>query len=535
MVENQIFTIPSKQSIQQVKTILKDSLPLHESEIKTTKRLYYDTFDWKLLESNGVLEAEKLEEGVRLRWFQKDNGQLLRSLQLSQTPRFIWEFPEGSFKTQLHPILDVRALLSQVTIESQVHCLKLWNKDEKTVAHVYLEANTLQESKSGPSHFLGQRLVVVSVRGYPKAWERVLSKVRKALPDLQPTTQSLLNQALDHLKIDPKTYSSKLDISLKANMTAEQAVKLIFQHIQRTLELNEQGMREDWDSEFLHDFRVCVRRIRSALGQIKQVFPADPLEQFKAEFAWLGQETGPARDLDVYLLKFDGYQKRLPTEVQSDLNPLQDFLKSQKQQVHQTLVQVLDTPRYRQLLEDWNSFLQQPFSPEETPLRAFQPIGEVADKQIWRVYQRVLREGEAIHDDSPAEMLHDLRKTCKKLRYLMEFFQTLYPSGGVKAMIKALKRLQENLGDFQDYEVQWSSLIHFGEQIAKKGPSSPSTLISIGMLVSDLKTQQMDARHQFHQRFTEFASVENQRAFENLFHHKRVSSKKSIRTSLATV
>ena len=42
----------------------------------------------------------------------------------------------------------------------------------------------------------------------------------------------------------------------------------------QTLRINEDGVRKDLDSEFLHDFRVAVRRTRSALSQIKGVFPA---------------------------------------------------------------------------------------------------------------------------------------------------------------------------------------------------------------------------------------------------------------------
>ena len=38
---------------------------------------------------------------------------------------------------------------------------------------------------------------------------------------------------------------------------------------------NEPGMRADLDTEFLHDYRVSLRRTRSLLGQIKNVFPAD--------------------------------------------------------------------------------------------------------------------------------------------------------------------------------------------------------------------------------------------------------------------
>ena len=61
--------------------------------------------------------------------------------------------------------------------------------------------------------------------------------------------------------------------------------------------------------------------------------------------------------------------------------------------------------------------------------------------------------GRRIGDDSPAEALHDLRKKGKELRYLLEFFASLYAADVVKPMVSTLKGLQDVLGRFQDREV----------------------------------------------------------------------------------
>ncbi len=65
---------------------------------------------------------------------------------------------------------------------------------------------------------------------------------------------------------------------------------------------NEAGLRADLDSEFLHDWRVAVRRTRCLLGQLKQVFPAGETRRLRSELGWLARLTGPLRDLDVFLL-----------------------------------------------------------------------------------------------------------------------------------------------------------------------------------------------------------------------------------------
>ena len=71
----------------------------------------------------------------------------------------------------------------------------------------------------------------------------------------------------------------------------------------------------------------------------------------------------------------------------------------------------------------------------------------------------------AITDETPSEALHELRKNCKKLRYLIEFYRSIYSEKDVKPAIKALKILLDNLGLFQDLEVQANKLREFAHQM----------------------------------------------------------------------
>ena len=92
---------------------------------------------------------------------------------------------------------------------------------------------------------------------------------------------------------------------------------------------NEKGIIDDIDSEFLHDFRVAVRRTRSLLGQIRYVLPKRRVTRFKRDFAWLGEVTGPARDMDVYLLSFnDIFQP--PPQASAKGQPARIFAGRQK-------------------------------------------------------------------------------------------------------------------------------------------------------------------------------------------------------------
>jgi len=80
----------------------------------------------------------------------------------------------------------------------------------------------------------------------------------------------------------------------------------------------------------------------------------------------------------------------------------------------------------------------------------------------------MVKAGGAIDGETPAERLHDVRILGKKLRYLLEFFRSLYAEEEIDIAIKELKRLQDNLGDFNDYEVQGAAMGRFAEELASE-------------------------------------------------------------------
>ncbi|MDH3900613.1 MAG: CHAD domain-containing protein, partial [Gammaproteobacteria bacterium] len=203
--------------------------------------------------------------------------------------------------------------------------------------------------------------------------------------------------------------------------------------------------------------------------------------------------------------------------MQADIEPLRDFLVRHQKIEHRAMVKALDSARYRRLIRDWRNFLDQPVNERTTLKNARLPVIDVACKRIWRIYRRAIREGNAITAESPADALHELRKTCKKLRYLMEFFQSLYPAARIRELIRVLKKLQENLGNFQDYEVQVTTLKKFSHQMVAESRVSPDTLLAMGMLIDGLERRQHQAREEFAGRFADFYLQENQNRFRKLF------------------
>ncbi len=124
--------------------------------------------------------------------------------------------------------------------------------------------------------------------------------------------------------------------------------------------------------------------------------------------------------------------------------------------------------------------------------------------------------GSAIDDDSPHEALHDLRKKGKELRYLLEFFASLYPSEVVKPMVSTLKGLQDVLGRFQDREVQAELLRSLGDEVAML-EGGAAALMAMGVLVQRLVAEQELAREQFAERFSGFAAKSQRKLVDQTF------------------
>ncbi len=504
------FAIPESLATQALSGRLHAALPLSAGRPQTLTQVWLDSFDWRLHGAGQPLWYERDEQGLRLLW--QAPGQPLWALEREAPPRFAADLPAGPLRDTLAPVLEMRALLPRVELVGERLPLRLLDGERKTVVRLDIESLDLQQG-DGQRRPLGRWLALEGVRGYPEAYAQVFALLEGL--DLRPDGGPF-HAGFGQSGLHPGDYSSKVQIPLDPAEPAWIATRRILRHLHQAMQVNEPGTRADLDSEFLHDYRVAVRRTRSALGQIKGVLPEGPTARFKEGFAWLGQETGPTRDLDVYLLTFDAYQARLPSAVRADLDPLYAYLVAHQRQSQQALVAALDTPRYAELQADWAALLEGELG-KRVPEQALIPIGELASRRIWKMYRRVLDEGRAISPSSPPAALHELRKSCKKLRYLMEFFAALYPAETLKGLIKALKTLQENLGDFQDFEVQQHALHGFAEAMFAEGLAGPATLLAMGMLMRDLEQRQHAAREAFANRFASFAMPQYEAQFRALF------------------
>ena len=479
------------------------------------RRLLCDTFDWRLYRADVLLSERTDALGTTLEWARLSDEVPLRSFDGATMPRFATDLPTGAFRDRLAQIIEVRALLPLARLRSKCTYLSLRNAADKSVLGAVVEEHVLGGDDARAGRLVSRRLRLVPVRGYDKRARRV-SRYLAAKRGLDPLVDNLFDQALAMRMRRAKDYSSKLAIDLAPDMPAEQALRRILLTLLDQLETNLAGTKAHLDPEFLHDLRVAVRRTRAALSQIRGVLPARDLKSYKEGFKALGRMTGPARDMDVYIERFDSYRAALPPDRRDALGPFLDFLLDHQAQTHDILSAQLESRHTKLLLADWRTYLKSP-STGKRPARADDPVRAVADDYIWAVYSKILERGRAIDKKSPAERLHALRIDCKKLRYLMEFFRALYPPKKIAKPIKALKDLQNNLGDFQDFEVQADAMPRFAEQMAAEGSVPKATRSAMKSLSKTLVKRQNRSRREFAARFAAFDSKQHRREYEELF------------------
>ena len=92
---------------------------------------------------------------------------------------------------------------------------------------------------------------------------------------------------------------------MAADERSDVVVSRVLLRLLEIQDANLPGALGDSDVEFLHDFRVAIRRTRSVLREMRGVFAPDDLERVRASFKWLQDQTSATRDLDVYLEEFE--------------------------------------------------------------------------------------------------------------------------------------------------------------------------------------------------------------------------------------
>jgi triphosphatase len=231
-------------------------------------------------------------------------------------------------------------------------------------------------------------------------------------------------------------------IELEREASTKDAFKAVASSCFRQFRLNETILRSQRNVESLHQARVALRRLRSAITLFKPLLRDTEAKRLSGEFRWLTGVLGEARNLDVLLPK-------------AEHGELRDALTAKRRDAYTAAIDALDSSRARALMLDFTNWLHCGgyLSDPATKEVREQPAAKFAREALDKARKKLKKHGNGLAgvDD---ERRHEARKDAKKLRYAAEFFRSLFTdkkeARRYKRFIRAMEGLQDELGDLND-------------------------------------------------------------------------------------
>jgi triphosphatase len=260
---------------------------------------------------------------------------------------------------------------------------------------------------------------------------------------------------------------------LDPEMTVEAALQKIGRSCLAQLLRNEPAVLTA-QPEGVHQMRVAVRRLRSAISSLKKMPPQEDIQWVTEELRWLGGTLGPARNLDVFAAELvPAARTGLPDEPGwDDLAATLDRLRiAAHDQIRQAILSQRYTASVLRLLRwfEGSGWRRHPASDEPDPIAS--PIGAIAPDVLDRRRRKVRQRGKGFGSLMPGER-HKLRIAVKKLRYTIELFGSLFDKDGLERFVGRLKRLQSDLGYANDVRVAHEFVTELLAQIDPRSPAA---------------------------------------------------------------
>lgn len=229
------------------------------------------------------------------------------------------------------------------------------------------------------------------------------------------------------------------------------------EHFQR----NEPGLLDGDDPEFVHQARVALRRLRSAIKLFAPVLPPQFVNAYGKTWQTLASALGEARNWDVFLTEtLPPVQQAFPGD--SSLRRLRNEGRRRARNARHAIARLLAGREYPRLLVEFTAAVYALSDTLPIPLKDF------AHKRIAAHTRRARKLAEK-HATLDSAERHRMRIAFKKLRYTLEFFGAQLPKKRLATYLEGLSKLQDELGLIND-QITAAQLIK--ETLGKRPPGA---------------------------------------------------------------
>lgn len=425
-----------------------DLIARHARNQGVTRRLdaiYHDTPD-RLLDRNGL--------SLRVRRSGKRHVQTLkRSGSGDPLARDEWEvaLPDGTLDLALLPLAEIGEPLASLSAGQLAPVFA--TRIRRRVRRVDYAGALIEIAFDDGTIEAGENSLPVSeVELELKEGEAAaLYELGLAMLDVAPLqvatqSKSARGYGLAFARL-PRAVKAK-PVEIAGHDNADAAIAAILGNTYKQLLGNLAPVTAQSGPEGVHQMRVSLRRLRSALSVLKREVASPAFASIGQEARRLGHVLGPARNWDVFItqtapgIEADGLGDAGLPALRKAAEPFQA-------RSYEAVQERLADPQTSRFLLSFGALIERrgwrSGLPSEAMAVLAEPAEDFAGRVLARTHRQALKRGRSFGRLHP-EQRHQLRLALKKLRYTAEFFLPLHDGAAARRYLGRLSRLQEALG-----------------------------------------------------------------------------------------
>ena len=461
------FRLSSRTNWSRILGALQEEVPLTRVGPRREHCVFYDTFDQSLQQSN--------------RWLARTDDEL-RLTQYSSRRFMDTELANPDNERGFAARLDRSILENRVVSSSRFRALcPTAESDDRveTYSHsvdggkrfVLVEYRTIKPVEDG-----GTRTRLVSVSGDVRD-EALVERLRSALARLGLL---VLDNVFAYRAEKARTafgaaawrYLVTQEVAVVPDASVFDALQVIGEKALQAMEELRFGVEADLDPEFLHAYRVSMRRLRSLLKAASGGLAPVQATRLRSDLKRLGAVTNRLRDLDVLLMDSHSLGRGLPASLSIGVSELVEDLRKWRTEEHDKVKSLFCSRRYRSLLERWLALFD---ASSDSGLargrRASESFRDCAARRIEKRMRKLGAEFSKLGKRPSDEDIHRVRVHCKDLRYLLWYARYALDVTAAEKLIKRMRKAQNALGRYNDGRMQLALF----EEYLKRGDKSPES------------------------------------------------------------
>ncbi|MFP4363629.1 MAG: CHAD domain-containing protein [Spirochaetia bacterium] len=444
MVEQEYkFLLSEHREIDHIGYLVPGWKEAREKEVKYIQDIYYDTKEQYLNSIGFGLRQRVIGEtaAVEAKW-----EPLLQTGFFSRTEWELWSGP----KAEIPGYLELKAVFEKETgirINSNFgEALQISGNRHK---HVLTNGRTSCEFSvdyisctvlPGEEKREFTEIELELLEGEENDFQELGEFIKYSL-GLKP---SLINKKRTALRLFQKDATELPLPKVLPESDAKDTVRSLLKHLFESALIHLPGAKIGHDIEYIHQFRINLRKARTLLRDAKKHMPIEKYLTLQNELRWLHHSAGDLREADVFLRD---YQELLPPETPNELSLIfNKIVKRMKDEAQDVFRRITSSPRFldsiklvRRELSSKDLFIKEAKSMSFSKYIA--AILTKKEKDMNKRVKSTLKNWKHGGKDS----IHQLRISFKKLRYAAELFPEEYDQLNQNA-----KKMQKALGAYMD-------------------------------------------------------------------------------------